>query len=448
MFPRRFTCTRCKEQIELDDNELSLSEVVCPSCNSPLQYGDIETTRIPVFTRLLSMFIDYCILIVVAIVFAIPQILYEMLGPGPAERPGELFRFDPVADSGGWIFFSLIGFALFYCKDAFDGRSPAKRILGLQLVGKSSGAPARPLQTLLRNVTVIFSPIELIAVLINPGRRLGDVIAGTKLVTYEDQMKAPNRNYRQILISFAIAYSGMMLILGAMIVASRPNHGAQAQSGKNDQMAQRLSLKVGDTIDVNSGRVYHRGDTTLQFRFNGNIVPTIVQKTETRFFRGFQTYLDTHSPESLSYHNVEMADVTGDGLEDSCVTRIVMLDSYPFIEHTVISGSRRVFYDTLTLNDPYELLWEGDEESYYALKPLSSMYIAEDVGSTFVGDSVSGVDKNWSYFLAVLHPGETEKWNGYLSNYKGRWIWSLALVSNSALIWDSTASRFIEFWGP
>jgi len=67
-------------------------------------------------------------------------------------------------------------------KDFFNGQSPIKRIGGHQVVDIGTLQPADKIKCLIRNITAPLWPIELVMIWINPQRRLGDYIAGTKVI--------------------------------------------------------------------------------------------------------------------------------------------------------------------------------------------------------------------------------------------------------------------------
>jgi uncharacterized RDD family membrane protein YckC len=67
-------------------------------------------------------------------------------------------------------------------KDFFNGQSPIKRIGGYQVVDVKTVQPANKIKCLLRNITAPIWPIELVMIWINSQRRLGDYIAGTKVI--------------------------------------------------------------------------------------------------------------------------------------------------------------------------------------------------------------------------------------------------------------------------
>ena len=78
-----------------------------------------------------------------------------------------------------------IGYGIFMFlilnKDFYDSRSIGKRISGYKVVDKR-GLSASKIQCLIRNITIFLWPIEVALLLINPSRRLGDFIAGTKVI--------------------------------------------------------------------------------------------------------------------------------------------------------------------------------------------------------------------------------------------------------------------------
>ena len=67
-------------------------------------------------------------------------------------------------------------------KDYYSGQSVVHRLVGLQIVDNKTLEPANSIKCMLRNVTMPIWPVEGLFVLINPKRRLGDFIAGTKVI--------------------------------------------------------------------------------------------------------------------------------------------------------------------------------------------------------------------------------------------------------------------------
>lgn len=67
-------------------------------------------------------------------------------------------------------------------KDYYRARSIAKRIHGYEIVDYKSEQPANGMQCMIRNITIIIWPIEILIAWIHPNRRLGDLLAGTKVI--------------------------------------------------------------------------------------------------------------------------------------------------------------------------------------------------------------------------------------------------------------------------
>lgn len=75
-----------------------------------------------------------------------------------------------------WAFWLLM--AIYLNKDFLQGRSPAKRLLKLQVVDADE-YPANELRCFLRNITVLLWPVEVLVLLLGRHTRLGDTLAGT-----------------------------------------------------------------------------------------------------------------------------------------------------------------------------------------------------------------------------------------------------------------------------
>jgi uncharacterized RDD family membrane protein YckC len=84
---------------------------------------------------------------------------------------------------------------VYFLKDSFYGRSLAKRITKLQVVNNATGEPASIARGFIRNVFIIMWPVEVLVSLFNPQRRIGDYVAGTKVVTYVISAREKEEEY-------------------------------------------------------------------------------------------------------------------------------------------------------------------------------------------------------------------------------------------------------------
>lgn len=101
-------------------------------------------------------------------------------------------------------------YSLFLCKDIlFQGQSIGKRILKLK-VRDLNGRGISSFRLVLRNFFVIIWPVEIIMCLINPQRRLGDILIGTEIAY--DNMKSTFIAKKKYFISFTIVMTLCFLL--------------------------------------------------------------------------------------------------------------------------------------------------------------------------------------------------------------------------------------------
>jgi uncharacterized RDD family membrane protein YckC len=87
-------------------------------------------------------------------------------------------------DNVFYILMTLIAFFVLN-KDIFKGQSIGKRIHGFKVVDNLTDESPSDFKFMIRNITLAIWPIDVIFALINPNRRLGDFIAGTKVIKCE-----------------------------------------------------------------------------------------------------------------------------------------------------------------------------------------------------------------------------------------------------------------------
>lgn len=159
---------------------------------------DISSNNISIKSRVASMFLDHIIMFLIAVAFLTPAILHSVKVD---DRNIEINLF---SDSS--IYYGIIGFALYFCKDVFNGRSISKRIFKLVVVDVQSGEIASPIRCFIRNITCVIWPVELFITLSNPQRRLGDKLAGTKIVCSVEEVHT-TRNVRVLNLILALLMS-------------------------------------------------------------------------------------------------------------------------------------------------------------------------------------------------------------------------------------------------
>jgi uncharacterized RDD family membrane protein YckC len=162
--------------------------------------------KVTVGIRLASMLVDHFAMTVICsifmlLVFGITAIIIQI-------------------DNKHWIvttiiiFLAMTTFSIYLNKDSIKGQSPAKRILNLQVVDNKTGEIASPLKCLIRNLILPIWLIEIIFVIINPKRRLGDLIAGTRIENTNSELKSALK-IKEILLSIFI---GTIYLIGVFLL--------------------------------------------------------------------------------------------------------------------------------------------------------------------------------------------------------------------------------------
>jgi hypothetical protein len=124
----------------------------------------------------------------------------------------------------GFFIFGMISLVIIN-KDYFNAQSPVHRLLGFKVIDNSTQEPASKLKCMLRNITIVFWPIEVPFLLFSPQRRLGDLIASTKLIEVEptdpeliiQEVKVFHFDKEALIVLlFSLLVVGMLAIISSM----------------------------------------------------------------------------------------------------------------------------------------------------------------------------------------------------------------------------------------
>lgn len=160
-------------------------------------------------TRLGSMILDHFFMTMICVLFFIPMMVKGFSEAFTISHEQK----DIGGFSGPLLYIGLFGFALYFCKDCINGRSLAKRITKLQVVDNTTGQVASPLKCFVRNIFCVIWPVEVIVTLINPNRRIGDRVAGTKVIYYDPTViEQPKVDFKKLFIPIAVSF-GLLLLL-------------------------------------------------------------------------------------------------------------------------------------------------------------------------------------------------------------------------------------------
>ncbi len=79
----------------------------------------------------------------------------------------------------------LVMLFLILNKDIASGKSAGKRTFGFKVIDYKTEQGASQMQCMLRNITMIIWPLEVLMILITPQRRIGDLVANTRVIESE-----------------------------------------------------------------------------------------------------------------------------------------------------------------------------------------------------------------------------------------------------------------------
>jgi uncharacterized RDD family membrane protein YckC len=170
-------------------------------------------------SRIAAMLLDHIVMTIVIMILAWP-----IMAIGFKDSFGDKTNSMPTAIN--WTLYVLLfGVSLYFNKDMIQGKSVAKRALKQEVVDIKTGEVASSLKCLVRNLTIIIWPIEVIAVLISPSKRIGDFIAGTRVeyITTERNSK-PKIDFKNLILSIIMSF--MIVFAGSFLVKNKIGDGS------------------------------------------------------------------------------------------------------------------------------------------------------------------------------------------------------------------------------
>jgi uncharacterized RDD family membrane protein YckC len=197
-----------------------------------------DPKSISVGTRLGAMILDHIIMTIVVMIFFVPEMIAGFADAFNVSHQ----QTDIGFMEGPFKYIGLFGVALYFCKDIINGRSIAKRILGLQVVDNKTGDVATPLQCFVRNLFCIIWIIEVIVALTNTSKRIGDRIAGTKLVYYDREINHPRISLVKLGLPVALSYGLMIFLMSfnSSLIPSKTNYNESSYNASDSKVLEDL----------------------------------------------------------------------------------------------------------------------------------------------------------------------------------------------------------------
>jgi uncharacterized RDD family membrane protein YckC len=153
-------------------------------------------------TRIVSMLSDHFIMTIIVMIISAPWFIILIMADQHMVVVNDLLM----------SIYAAAAFSVYFNKDIYLGQSIGKRLLRFKVVNKKTGELAGPLRCLVRNLTLFFWPIEAIVAMVNVHRRLGDYIAGTELVNYE-QRPVGKPNWGMMVLALVLSAAIMYVVV-------------------------------------------------------------------------------------------------------------------------------------------------------------------------------------------------------------------------------------------
>jgi uncharacterized RDD family membrane protein YckC len=218
----------------------------------------MNTQPVNAGTRLAAMILDHIFMTFIAMLFYLPVMIANLATGFKVSHDQD----DAAFMSGPMMYVGLFGFALYFCKDMFNGRSISKRLLKLQLVDNKTGEVASPLQCLVRNIFLIIWPVEFIVALANTGRRIGDRVAGTRLVYYDRAIHSAPPDTGKMILSLIISY-GLILLIPSLLPTVEFTKTNFSKTSYNEVESRALEQSINGPLGKNLTADIRIYDTVL-----------------------------------------------------------------------------------------------------------------------------------------------------------------------------------------
>lgn len=194
--------------------------------------------------RLATMVLDHVFMSFIAMIFYLPMFISLIAFATSSMNE----KIHPFAFAHNLMTYTgIFGFLVYFLKDIFNGRSLAKRILKLQVVDNKTGQPASPLQCFVRDLFCIIWPVEFIVSMANTSRRIGDRVAGTRLVYFDPAIHQAKLNIGKIILPILICFA-LAALLVQIIPTPEFDRTVYSNTSFNQDESKELEQLISDSL--------------------------------------------------------------------------------------------------------------------------------------------------------------------------------------------------------
>jgi hypothetical protein len=204
------------------------------------------------------------------------------------------------------------------------------------------------------------------------------------------------------------------------------------------------------TINLQSLIVITEFDTILRYTINGETKDYLLNRWLFSYLKDFPDVIDKYGY-SLTFTHQDSLDITGDGNIEQYNTTIKQKGDGFVITNTIKQTNTIIWLDSLFVENEYWAeLW--DDSVYYELLPYSSFYLNIYRHENFVDDfrdltSEENIGLK-SFFISYLNKGydDTEYWEKYLDEFRGRTITKMCKIAPSVYMWSDKLQKFVPVY--
>lgn len=195
--------------------------------------------------RIKAMFLDHIVIMFVMMLFVLLANIITLKG-GVEDSTDSMPR-----ENGYYLYLMVFVYSLYLNKDILMGKSVAKRALNQEVVNVKTGELASSLKCLVRNLTIVIFPIEVLVILVSPSRRIGDFIAGTRVDFISGERNIGAKfDLKNLIISvvlgFMIVFSSSLLFKGKSVFNLFANYD-YIESSFNKNLSRQLEIHLDST---------------------------------------------------------------------------------------------------------------------------------------------------------------------------------------------------------
>ena len=204
-------------------------------------------------------------------------------------------------------------------------------------------------------------------------------------------------------------------------------------------------IEAKDIQRIDPETVLWGNDTIIRFTYKGTTKEYIIDRRNYDNVREFERFIHNVNDRFI-YKTEGQIDITGDGVKNSYSTLIEQRQDGFLITNTINENGEVIWVDSLLVDDTYSWFYLSGQDNSLTLdtKPYSLFYIAYKASQLFICDpKYYEGNRELHLFWLNNYVDDTEYWENYLDNFKGRTIFHLCFAAPHEYIWDRRAKKFV-----